>query len=69
MPRTKQPETYIATSSGVLKINGKIERYTAGQTIVHRSHPLYQAIPERFQPLTALPVVEQATAAPGERRS
>lgn len=67
MPRTKEPEFFVARSSGVIKIAGKRESYTAGQTIVHRDSPLYKALPDRFQPVER-PTVEQTTAAPGERR-
>jgi hypothetical protein len=67
MPRKKEPEFFVARSSGVVKINGKPEYYVRGQTIVHRDAALYKAIPERFQPVDR-PEVEQTTAAPGERR-
>lgn len=67
MPRKAQPDFYVALSSGVLKVDGKIERYFEGRTIVHRDSPLYRAMPGRFKPVER-PAVESATAAPGERR-
>ena len=68
MPRKKEPEFFVARSSGVVKINGKPEYYVVGKTIVHRDSDLYKAIPSRFVPVDR-PGVEQMTAAPGEKRS
>lgn len=67
MPRTKQPEYFVATTSGVLKVDGKPETFLRGRTIVHRDSPLYRAYPKFFKPVER-PESEQATAAPGERR-
>lgn len=67
MPRKAAPEYFVATTSGVLKVAGKIERFTRGQTIVHRDSALLRAYPDLFKPVDR-PAVEQATAAPGERR-
>lgn len=68
MPRKREPEYFVATTSGVFKVNGKIEHFKRGQTIVHRDSPLYRAHSKLFTPIDR-PSVEQATAAPGERRS
>jgi len=68
---------YRATASFVLDLNGR--RYAAhkGRTTVEEGHPLLEARPGAFRPLVAdLRVadaqeggqVEQATAAPGEKR-
>ncbi len=67
MPRKREPEFFVATTSGVIRVGGKREIYHAGQTIVHRDSPLYRAIPDRFKAIER-PEVEQATAAPGEHR-
>ncbi|HEX7098425.1 MAG TPA: hypothetical protein VF377_04240 [Acidimicrobiia bacterium] len=67
MPRAKQVDYYVATTSGVLKVNGKRETFVRGQTIVHRDSPLYRAHPHLFRPVER-PSVEQTTAAPGESR-
>lgn len=68
MPRRKEPEFFVARSSGVLNVNGRKEHYVAGKTIVHRDSPLYKAAPSRFIPVERESAVEQATAAPGEQR-
>ena len=67
MPTKKEPDYFVARSSGVVRIDGKTEFYTAGKTIVHRDSELYRRIPERFTPVER-PAVEQATAAPGQVR-
>lgn len=67
MPRAKTPDYFVATTSGVMKVDGKRETFVRGKTIVHRDSPLYRAHPRFFQPIER-PTAEQATAAPGERR-
>lgn len=67
MPRTKTPDYFVATTSGVYKVNGKAETFVRGRTIVHRDSALYRAHPEIFKPVER-PAAEQATAAPGESR-
>ena len=67
MPRKKEPEYFVATSSGVARVDGKREVYHAGRTIVHRDSALYRAFPDRFRAVDRSPV-EQATKAPGEKR-
>lgn len=68
MPRTKEPTIYVARSSGVLKVDGKVHTYYAGRTRVRAGHPLLKAIPDRFEPMKLDYDIEQATAAPGESR-
>jgi len=68
-------DIYVATSSFVVDLDGR--RYVAhkGRTTIEAGHPLLEARPGSFRPQVAdirLPGnaggVEQATAAPGERR-
>ena len=68
MPKTKEATVYVARSSGVIKIDGETYRYNAGQTRVRVGHPLLRVIPDKFAPMKVDYEVEQATAAPGERR-
>lgn len=63
-----EPVIFIARSSGVIKIAGEIYRYASGRTRVRAGHPLLKALPDRFEPLTLDYDLEQATAAPGEKR-
>ena len=51
MARMKEPEVYVARSTGVVKVSGKIYRYIAGRTRVRANHPLLRAMPDKFQPL------------------
>ena len=67
MPRKREPEYFVATTSGVIKVDGKREVFQAGRTIVHRDSPLYRAMPSRFKAIER-PELEQATTAPGEKR-
>lgn len=67
MARKAEPQYFVATTSGVFKVAGKVEHFKRGQTIVHRDSPLYRQYPHLFKPVER-PAVEQATAAPGERR-
>ena len=60
---------YVARSSGVIKIRGELYRYAAGRTRVRAGHPLLEVLPDRFEPLDmTYDTIEQATAAPGEKR-
>lgn len=68
MPRTApKSDYYVATTTGVYKIDGKIENIIEGRTIVSRNSALYRAFPNKFKPVER-PAVEQATSAPGEKR-
>lgn len=51
MARTKEPEVYVARSTGVVKVKGKLYRYIAGVTKVPRGHPLLDVMPGKFAPL------------------
>ena len=70
MPRKQEPkaEIYVARSTGVIRIKGESFTYIAGRTRVRAGHPLLKALPDKFQPLSLDYDLEQATAAPGERR-
>jgi len=64
---------YIATTSGSASIDGKEYDFNMGITRVAADHPLVKACPLYFEPIddgsrAVVPDVEQATAAPGERR-
>ncbi len=49
MPATKQgPRVWMATQTGVVKINGQVLRYYRGKTVPHDS-PLIKALPDRFE--------------------
>ena len=67
MSRTKQPDYFVAITSGVYKVDGKPEFFVRGRTIVHADSPLYKAHPDLFRPVER-PSVEMATAAPGQSR-
>ncbi len=68
VPKVKEPEIYVARSSGVVKIDGKLHNYYGGTTRVRAGHPLLKAVPNGFEPLKLDYDVEQATAAPGTKR-
>ncbi|HEX7100002.1 MAG TPA: hypothetical protein VF377_12255 [Acidimicrobiia bacterium] len=65
---TAAPEIYVARSTGVIKIDGKVVTYTAGQTRVRAGHPLLKAVPAKFKPLDLHYDLEDATATPGRKR-
>lgn len=61
---------YIATDSGSAEIKGETLVFSKGATLVREGHPLLKACPDFFE-LASDHVhydVEQATAAPGEKR-
>ena len=68
MAKKKGPEIYVANSSGVVKIDGKLHNYYAGTTRVRAGHPLLKAAPGKFKPMELDYEVEQATSAPGKKR-
>ena len=68
MPKKKLPEIYVATSSGVVRIDGRLTSYYGGTTRVRAGHPLLKAAPGKFKPLELDYEVEKATKAPGEKR-
>ena len=60
---------YVATQSTIRTVAGVDYNVSAGATRVDESHPLYQTYPEIFTRADDdPPEVEQATAAPGEKR-
>ena len=68
MAKQKQSDYYIARET--FWFDGQL--ITAGQTRVHRSDSLLKTHRGAFEPITAsrgFSDVEQATAAPGERRA
>lgn len=68
MPKSKDPEIFVATSSGVVKIDGRIHNYYGGTTRVRAGHPLLKALPGKFKPMKLDYEVEDATKAPGKKR-
>ena len=68
MPRKKEPEIYVARSSGVVKIDGKLHTYYGGTTRVRAGHPLLKAAPGAFKPMELDYDIETATKAPGQKR-
>jgi hypothetical protein len=69
-PAKKVKVTYVATQSGVSNIDGAMFQFSRGVTHVTDDHPAYKKHPELFTKAEdrARPVIEQATAAPGEER-
>jgi len=53
MPRTKEPDFYVARTSGVIKVNGKVRLFTARQTIVASDDPIVARLPDAFVPFVA----------------
>jgi hypothetical protein len=68
MPKKKEPEIYVATSSGVMKIDGKLHNYYGGTTRVRAGHPLLKAAPGKFKPMELDYELEEATKTPGRKR-
>lgn len=69
MPRTKSPEIYVAKHSFSCEIDGEQLFVNAGER-VRSGHPLLRSQKDYFEPVdtTVHYDVEQATAAPGEKR-
>lgn len=68
MPRRAEPDIYICKEQFHAEIDGEQVFIPRGRR-VRRGDALARAYPEYFEPADAgLPPVEQATAAPGERR-
>jgi hypothetical protein len=59
---------YIATKSFRTTIEGEVVSVTRGVDIVDEHHELYRRFPENWEPAAEFRDVEQATAAPGEKR-
>lgn len=65
-----EPEFYTATESFATDLDGGPVVVARGEN-VRAGHPLIKANPDKFRPLeqaTRFAVIEQATAAPGEKR-
>lgn len=59
----------VARLSGALMMSGRRYMVRRGVTVAAAGHPLVTAHPRAWEPLQVhYPVVEQATAAPGELR-
>jgi hypothetical protein len=69
MPRTKQPDLYVAKVGFAAELDGERIIVNQGEK-VRAGHPLLRAQGEYFEPVdtTVQYDVEQATAAPGEKR-
>ena len=52
MTTRKDPEYVVATNTGVVKLGGKLERFTEGKTIIRADAPLAKKLPEYFMPWT-----------------
>lgn len=62
-------DIYIATESAMLDYDGVPTPIHAGHTRVRGGHVLLEQYPEFFEPIDVHYDVEQATAAPGEKRT
>jgi len=67
---SKSERVYVANESFACQIDGKDYQIAKGITRVREGHPLLQANPQYFRPMedNVHYDVEQATAAPGEKR-
>lgn len=59
---------YVAKKTAVLQVDGKRVTIRRGLTRVREGHPLLDGREDLFEPLTVHYDVEQASAAPGEKR-
>ena len=66
--KKKAPEIYVARSSGVVRIDGKLHNYYGGSTRVRAGHPLLKAAPNAFVLMQLDYEVEDATKNPGRKR-
>lgn len=46
----------VASTSGIVKIKGRVYRYIQGQTKVRADHPLVKTMPDRFVPWDPTPL-------------
>lgn len=67
-PKPKEPEFYVARSSGVVKIDGVRHNYYGGTTRVRAGHPILKAVPSAFKPMTLDLDIEDASKTPGRKR-
>lgn len=69
MPREKQRKMLVARETGVITLDGTPYSIQAGITRVHEDNPLVKAAEHLWEPArSSYPLLEQATAAPGEQR-
>jgi hypothetical protein len=66
--RNPDEEILIAVDSGAVTVEGREYIVHKGITRVRAAHPLAKAMPDLFKPIDVHYDVEQATAAPGEKR-
>lgn len=59
---------YVPTDSFVAELDGVEVTFREGETTVDEDHPILAKYPHLFKPQPVRYTVEQATAAPGERR-
>lgn len=62
-------DVYVCKESGAFEYDGDMVVVHKGVTRVRAGHPILDAHPELFEEITVHYDVEQATAAPGEKRS
>lgn len=61
-------EMYVAKTTFYAVIDGQRTMVKKGRDLVRAGHPLLDRFPDKFKPATVRFDVEQATAAPGEKR-
>ena len=66
--KSSEPQIFVARSSGVVKVDGKLTNYYGGSTRVRAGHPLLKAAPGAFIPMELDYDVEDASADPGRKR-
>lgn len=60
----------VAKDTLVIEYEGERVFFHKGKTLVREGHPMLKGIEEYFEPITVdYDTVEQATAAPGEKRT
>ena len=63
----RKPDLYVATSTGAVRVDGKVINYAAGKTLVRAGHPILLALPGRFRPVEGIlepPVKAQSVKPP-----
>ncbi len=70
MPRIPAVDIYVAKETGAVELDGSPVMIQKGHTRVRQGHQLLKRYPEMFEPIDLFVHydVEQATAAPGEKR-
>jgi hypothetical protein len=66
----REAAIYVANATGVTTVDGEMFQFRSGVTHVTGDDPAYKAHPDLFSAVAdkARPVIEKATAAPGEKR-